>query len=203
MGTEAVVTGAREEVLHRIRVALGFSTGDAAVVGAEYAAVAREYKRAGTLGGGPLQEKLEERLRDYDASVVRVKTGGVAAAIATILGERGKRRLVVPQGLAEALGEELPAGFEFVVDEGMTTSEICPSDFPASRSTSTFLRSQTTRGLPPMRPCALARSRPATVRSLSLIRSCLAIDAKMLTTASRNVPHESRYCSVKLRYPIP
>lgn len=124
MGTEAVVVGAREEVLHRIRVALGFSTDDAAVVGAEWDAVAREYKRAGTLGHGPLLEKLEERLRDYDASVIRVKAGGVAAAIATILGERGKRRLVVPQGLAEALGEPLPAGFEFVVDEGMTTSEI-------------------------------------------------------------------------------
>jgi L-lactate dehydrogenase complex protein LldG len=38
--------------------------------------------------------------------------------------ERGKRRLVVPMGLAEALGEPLPAGFDFVVDDGFTPAEL-------------------------------------------------------------------------------
>jgi L-lactate dehydrogenase complex protein LldG len=124
MGSEAIVAGAREEVLHRIRVALGFSTDDAAIVGAEWDGLPREYKRVGTLQRQPLLEKLEERLRDYDASVVRTKVGAVGAAIAKCLTERGKKRLVVPQGLVEALGEALPAGFEFVADEGMTTAQI-------------------------------------------------------------------------------
>ena len=124
MATETVVTGAREEVLHRIRVALKFSTDDESVVGAQYDAVEREYKRAGTLGRATMLEMLEDRLRDYDAHVIRIKAGGVSAAIAKILGERGKRRLVVPQGLVEALGEALPEGFEFVVDMAMTISEI-------------------------------------------------------------------------------
>jgi L-lactate dehydrogenase complex protein LldG len=124
MVTETVVAGAREEVLHRIRVALKFSTDDEAVVGAEYGAVTREYKRDGTLGRATMLEMLEDRLRDYDAHVIRAKVGGVGAAIAKILGERGKRRLVVPQGLVEALGEALPVGFEFVADKAMTTSEI-------------------------------------------------------------------------------
>jgi L-lactate dehydrogenase complex protein LldG len=67
---------------------------------------------------------LEDRLRDYDATVVRVKAGEVSAAIASALTERGKRRLVIPAGLAEALGEALPAGFEWVVDEGFTPAEL-------------------------------------------------------------------------------
>jgi len=84
--------------------------------------------RADTSGGNAGREAklelLEERLRDYDASVTRARTGAVAAEIARILKERGKRRTVVPQGLAEALGEALPEGFEFVADEGMTTAEL-------------------------------------------------------------------------------
>ena len=38
-----------------------------------------------------------------------------------VLGERGIRRMVVPVGLA---AEWLPAGFEFVVDEGMSAAEL-------------------------------------------------------------------------------
>jgi L-lactate dehydrogenase complex protein LldG len=67
---------------------------------------------------------LEDRLRDYDASVARVKAGEVSAQIGRFLAERGKRRLVVPKGLTEALGESLPVGFEFAVDEGMTNAEL-------------------------------------------------------------------------------
>ena len=109
MATETVVTGAREEVLHRIRVALKFSTDDESVVGAQYDAVEREYKRAGTLGRATMLEMLEDRLRDYDAHVIRIKAGGVSAAIAKILGERGKRRLVVPWRFQVELEEAFPS----------------------------------------------------------------------------------------------
>jgi L-lactate dehydrogenase complex protein LldG len=34
------------------------------------------------------------------------------------------QRLVVPAGLAEQLGESLPAGFEFVVDDALSSSEL-------------------------------------------------------------------------------
>jgi L-lactate dehydrogenase complex protein LldG len=124
MGTEVVAGGAREERLRRIRAANGHATDDAAVVETQWNALPRGYKRAGTLGREAKLELLEERLRDYDASVTRARTGAVAAEIARILKERGKRRTVVPQGLAEALGEALPEGFEFVADEGMTTAEL-------------------------------------------------------------------------------
>src|SRR5208282_6017295 len=54
----------------------------------------------------------------------------------------------------------------------------------------TSLGSHAARGRPPIRPRALARCRPAIVRSLSLTRSCFAITARIEMTASRNMPHE-------------
>ena len=97
---------------------------DAAAIDAEWEAVPRNYKRSASLEREAILELLEDRLRDYDASVVRAQAGEVGAEIARILAERGKRRLVVPAGLPEALGEPLPAGFEFVVDEGFTPVEL-------------------------------------------------------------------------------
>ena len=63
-------------------------------------------------------------------------------------------------------------------------------------SSFTFPRSVITFGLPPTRPSFRAFSRPALVRSDNRIRSCLAIVASMLSTASQNTPQESRYCYV-------
>jgi L-lactate dehydrogenase complex protein LldG len=99
-----MVVAARAEVLRRVRVALGGdAAADAAVIGAEWEALPRGYRRAASLGREGVLELLEDRLRDYDAVVVRVKAGEVGAAIGRMLTERGKRRLVVPVGLEEAL----------------------------------------------------------------------------------------------------
>jgi L-lactate dehydrogenase complex protein LldG len=121
MGTEGMVSSsARTEVLRRIRAAKGgASDGDAARSGWE--GLAREYRRSASLERGAVIELLEDRLRDYDAHVVRVTQGDVAAQVASMLEARGKRRMVVPAGLAV---EWLPEGFEFVVDEGMTAAEL-------------------------------------------------------------------------------
>ena len=125
MGAEAVAGGAREEVLRRIRAAIGEgSLADAAEIRGEWQALPRDYKRTGLLQPEAKLELLEDRLRDYDAGVVRVKAGEVGAEIARVLAERGKRRMAVPKGLAEAIGESLPAGFEFVVDDGLTVAEL-------------------------------------------------------------------------------
>jgi L-lactate dehydrogenase complex protein LldG len=125
MGAEVVAGGAREEVLRRIRAAIGEgSLADAAEIRGEWQALPRDYKRTGLLQPEAKLELLEDRLRDYDASVVRAKAGEVGAEIARVLAGRGKRRMVVPKGLAEAIGESLPAGFEFVVDDGLTVAEL-------------------------------------------------------------------------------
>jgi L-lactate dehydrogenase complex protein LldG len=125
MNADAASVSSREEVLRRIRAALGdVPVADSAAIDAEWQAVPRNYKRTASLEREAILELLEDRLRDYDANVVRVQGGEVSAAIGRILAERGMRRLVVPAGLPEALGEPLPARFEFAVDEGFTPGEL-------------------------------------------------------------------------------
>jgi len=125
MGAKTASISSRDEVLRRIRAAIGDApAADGAAIRTEWEGLPRAYKRAPSHERETILELLEDRLRDYDASVVRSNPGEIGAEIRRILAERGKRRLVVPTGLAEALGESLPAGFEFVVDEGLTTTEL-------------------------------------------------------------------------------
>ncbi len=92
MSAEAASVSSRDEVLRRIRAAIGEAPADAAAIDAEWNAVSRNYKRAASLEREAILELLEDRLRDYDATVVRVKAGDVSAEIGRILTERGKRR---------------------------------------------------------------------------------------------------------------
>ncbi len=114
------VSSARAEVLRRIQAAKGGSS-DAATAAEGWNKVAREYRREAELERKAVLELLEDRLRDYDAEVVRVERADVAAAVAQMLARRGKRRMVVPAGVP---AEWLPEGFEFVVDEGMNAGEL-------------------------------------------------------------------------------
>jgi L-lactate dehydrogenase complex protein LldG len=114
MATETVTDSAREEVLRRIRAAKGgVSTVGAARAG--WSAVERKYRRAATRSREEVLELLEDRLRDYDAHVVRASGAEVAASVAAMLKERGKRRMLLPKGFA---AEFLPGGFDFVTDHG-------------------------------------------------------------------------------------
>lgn len=117
MGAEM---NAREEILQRVRTATG-GASTAEVTRAAWTAVPRLYKRGGTREREIVLELLEDRLRDYDATVVRCERGDVAVSVAGMLSERGKRRLVVPAGLA---AEWLPVGFEFVVDNQLPAVEL-------------------------------------------------------------------------------
>jgi L-lactate dehydrogenase complex protein LldG len=125
------VTSSREEILQRVRTATGgASTAEAAR--AAWSAVPRRYKRAGTREREIVLELLEDRLRDYDATVVRCERDGVARSVAGMLSERGKRRLVVPAGFVP---EWLPVGFEFVVDEELPAMELDGVDGVVTGST--------------------------------------------------------------------
>jgi L-lactate dehydrogenase complex protein LldG len=120
METDVVTNSARAEVLRRIRVAKGgVASGEIARAG--WGAIERRYRRAATRSPEAILELLEDRLRDYDARVVRVGHAEVAAGAARMLGERKVRRMVVPVGLA---AEWLPGGVEFVVDEGLAAVEL-------------------------------------------------------------------------------
>ncbi|MEO6816312.1 MAG: LUD domain-containing protein [Edaphobacter sp.] len=135
MGTEMTVasttSAARSEILRRIRVAKG-GTSDAAAAEAGWGQVTREYNRVPALGAEALLDLLDDRLRDYGAHVVRVGRGQMVDAVAKILAARGKKRMVIPAGLA---AEWLPADFEFVVDEGMSPTVLDAFDGVMTGST--------------------------------------------------------------------
>jgi L-lactate dehydrogenase complex protein LldG len=120
MGVDASTGSARVEVLRRIRAANGGSA-DGVAARAEWEGVAREYRRSGTRAHESMLELLEDRLRDYDATVVSAAGEDVARSVAGMLAERGVKRMVVPAGLAP---EWLPGGVEFVVDEGLSAGEL-------------------------------------------------------------------------------
>jgi L-lactate dehydrogenase complex protein LldG len=117
MGSEM---SSREEILRRVRSAKGgASTAGEAQAG--WSTVPRGYRRAGARPHEEVLERLEDRLRDYDATVIRCARSDVARGVAGMLSGRGKRRIVVPPGLTT---EVLPDGFEFVVDDGLSAAVL-------------------------------------------------------------------------------
>jgi len=111
---------AREEVLARIRTALGGTAlGGTAAPGSD--AAPRGYRTQGELGGTVLIDLLAERLRDYGCTVRRAAPGQVMTAVGEALGQRGARRVVVPPGLDVA---GLPAGVDATVDDGLSAAAL-------------------------------------------------------------------------------
>jgi len=90
---------AREEVLGRIRAALGPAHGVAVEV-------PREYRRT-LYATGDLLDVFVDRVEDYKATVTRVSGDQVRGAVEAALAARGVRRLAVAPGLDLAW---LPAG---------------------------------------------------------------------------------------------
>lgn len=86
---------AREEVLARIRSALGENP--------TVPDVPRDYRSAGghAPGAAELVDLLEDRLRDYKAGVRRAGGDGIARAVAEALTEHGALSVVVPPGLPD------------------------------------------------------------------------------------------------------
>ena len=110
---------ARDEVLARIRTALG----DSAPAGPAPAAdpVPGSYRTSGELGTGQLLDLLAERLRDYGCTVRRTAPDQLMTAIGEALEQRGTRRIVVPAGLDLA---GLPAGADIVADDGLSPAAL-------------------------------------------------------------------------------
>lgn len=124
MAADTATSSARQEILRRIHAAIGSSSGTASEIASEWKAIPRDYVMAAGAGREQIVELLEDRLRDYDATVVRVKHGEVSAQIAALLTRRSKRRVAIPEGLVEALGEALPEGFEFALDTCLSAADL-------------------------------------------------------------------------------
>jgi L-lactate dehydrogenase complex protein LldG len=101
------MSAAREEILARIRAAVG-STATAEEVDAAYAALPRAYQRAHhDPSAVDVVALFAERAADYRAVVERVPAVGLAGAVARALA--GVSRFVVPDGLPPEWLAELPA----------------------------------------------------------------------------------------------
>jgi L-lactate dehydrogenase complex protein LldG len=122
---------ARDQILHRIRVANG-GMSDAAAAHIGWSALARGYKRSATQRREAILSLLEDRLRDYDAQVIRSTPADVLRCVAERLAARGKQRLVVPAGFP---AEWLPPSFTFVLDKSLTSAELDQVDGVITGST--------------------------------------------------------------------
>jgi L-lactate dehydrogenase complex protein LldG len=104
---------AREEVLGRIRSALG--------AGAAVPDVPRDYRGPGAVapaGDPEVVERFCERAAEYRASVRRVDGSGVADAVLAACAERGVQRLAVPPGLGHDV-----QGVELVPDDPLLSPQ--------------------------------------------------------------------------------
>jgi L-lactate dehydrogenase complex protein LldG len=117
---------AREEVLARIRAALGpDDPSQPDFVTPRLSPPEPAHRTLGTLARDRLLDLLAERLADYRAAVRRTPPSGLAAEVAAALTARGARRVVVPPGLAVPLPPEVEA----VADDELTP--LTPQDLDA------------------------------------------------------------------------
>jgi L-lactate dehydrogenase complex protein LldG len=114
---------ARDEVLARIRAALGGPLADRAPAGDQ---VPRRYRSSAGLDTGALIGLLTERLRDYGTAVRRCRPSGVPAAVDDALAGRGARRVVVPAGF-ELPGLDAP-GVTLLADDGLSPGALDTAD---------------------------------------------------------------------------
>jgi L-lactate dehydrogenase complex protein LldG len=114
----ALAVSAREEVLGRIRAALGDARGAAVEV-------PRGYRRTETAPREQLVELFAERVADYRATVLRTALPDLPAALAAACRELGVHRLVVPSDLPE---HWRPGDVDLVPDDGLSIEQIDAAD---------------------------------------------------------------------------
>jgi L-lactate dehydrogenase complex protein LldG len=100
---EPSVSGARAEVLGRIRAALG--------AGVAVPEVPRAYRGAGA-GSGDVVERFCERAAEYRASVTRLVGDDLVGTVARLCEQRAARRIAAPPGSRYVI-----PGVEVVVDD--------------------------------------------------------------------------------------
>jgi L-lactate dehydrogenase complex protein LldG len=108
----------RQVVLERIRAGLGQKNENAE---AEYAKLQRGYLRQGRMSATERVALMIERLREYDAEVTEAAPATLPGTIAAQLAASGRRRFLAPAGLP---AEWLAAGFDWRVDNGLSTAEM-------------------------------------------------------------------------------
>jgi L-lactate dehydrogenase complex protein LldG len=110
---------AREEILGRVRTALGPDP--------HIPEIPRDYVVATTLDRAEQVERFAERAAEYRATVWRCSVDDIRAAVGAALTEHGARRLVAPQALPDAWR---PDGIEWLLDgeRPLTAEELDGAD---------------------------------------------------------------------------
>lgn len=104
---------AREEILQRVRAAIGTQAPEESVQ--------REYRQTPSLSEAEKIDLFIDRLHDYNAQVYRCGTGEEAATIAEALAARGKAKILIPPGFPAHL---LPQGPTFIRDTQLDYRDI-------------------------------------------------------------------------------
>jgi len=112
------MSAAREEMLRRIRAALRDVPSEE---WAEHAPLERHYHRQDDAPHEDLVDRFAERVAEYRATVHRVATAQLPAAIAAALQRRGVQRLAVPRDLPR---EWLPTDLEILPDHDLSTEQL-------------------------------------------------------------------------------
>jgi L-lactate dehydrogenase complex protein LldG len=115
------MNAARAEILERIRNAMGGSTSERE---ADYAAIPRDYQRAGLLDTTAKLDLFVDRLLDYGATVYHAPENAIASTVREALKARGKTSLLIPRDLPRVW---LPESFEFF-REGPSYEEVDASE---------------------------------------------------------------------------
>jgi L-lactate dehydrogenase complex protein LldG len=140
---------ARDEVLGRIRTALGGDPGGGAHPPGDPASAG--YRTRGELDPPALLDLFAERLIDYRSQVRRTGPAGLLDTVRTALAERGARRVVLPPGLdLPGLDQPEPGqpepgqpepgqvttldGIELITDSGLSAQDLDRMDAVITRA---------------------------------------------------------------------
>jgi L-lactate dehydrogenase complex protein LldG len=135
---------ARDEVLGRIRTALGGDSGGGAHPPADPSSAG--YRTRGELDQAALLDLLAGRLIDYRSQVRRTEPAGLLDTVRAALAERGARRVVLPPGLdIPGLDQPEPSqsgpgqagaldGVELITDGGLSAQDLDQMDGVITRA---------------------------------------------------------------------
>jgi L-lactate dehydrogenase complex protein LldG len=115
----AEVSNARTDILAHIKSAIGVAPHGSP--DESWPAIPRDYQQCGRRDPAACIALLEDRLRDYGAGVHQAAAPEVASAIAKVLHQRNKQRVLVPVGLEACW---LPQDFTFVRDENLSYAQL-------------------------------------------------------------------------------
>jgi L-lactate dehydrogenase complex protein LldG len=116
------MSAAKDAILARVRAALADVPKDETSADV---AVARDYRREGSLPQAEVVDLFAENCADYRAQVTRVAAGELPAAISAALTARGVRRLAIPADLPV---EWRVDGVEWVEDRDLPHEQLSAVD---------------------------------------------------------------------------